>query len=104
MIEVENCFQGYDAGWNWATKTNKVKLPNQCYARLVREARQHFDGFGIDFSQYGEPVVVLSDEIVAQVEWTNISSGKKLTLLEVWFHEKTGEILQCGQNYGDIVS
>lgn len=104
MIEVQNCFQGYDSNWNWVAKSNTAKLSNRCHARLIREARAHFDGFGIDFSQYDEPVVTLMDEITAQVEWTHRESQRQIRLLEVWFDKKTGAINQCGQNYGDIVS
>lgn len=103
-VEVQNCYQGYDSSWNWTTKTNKATLSKRCYERLVREAREHFDGFGIDFTQYGRPTVVLSDEITAQVEWVHRLSGKSITLLEIWFNKKTGAINQCGQNYGGLVS
>jgi hypothetical protein len=104
VIEVQNTYQGYDRHWNWGTRTSTHKLSNRCHARLVREARKHFDGFGIDFSQYGEPVVILHDKIIAQVEWTHKTSQRQIRLLEVWFDERTGAILQCGQNYGDLVS
>ncbi|MBC2806573.1 hypothetical protein C3Y94_025825 [Rhizobium ruizarguesonis] len=104
MIEVQNCYQGYDSNWNLVSKTRTAKLSNRCHARLIREARQHFDGFGIDFTQYDEPAVLLMEELVAQIEWTHKESQRQLRLLEVWFDKKTGAILQCGQNYGDIVS
>lgn len=104
MSEVLNYFNGYDSSWNWVTKTETMKLSNRVHSRLVREAREHFGGFGIDFDQYGEPVVELFDGITASVKWDHRGSGKSITLLEIWFHEKTGEILQCGRNYGDLVS
>jgi hypothetical protein len=104
VVEVENCYRGYDKGWNWTTLRSVAKLSNRCYARLVREAVEHFEGFGLDFSQYDQPVVTLDDEITAQVEWTHKVSGKTLTLTSVWFNERTGEINQCGTSYGGLVS
>lgn len=104
MISVENIYRGYSASWDLVSKTNTVKLSNRCHARLVREAQEHFDGFGIDFSQYSTPVVILHEEIVAQVDWEHKTSGKKISLLRIYFDEKTGAISQCGENYGDIVS
>lgn len=79
-------------------------ISKRAYGRLMREARKHFDGLGIDFDQYDEGKAIFHDMIVAQVEWTHKISGRQLKLLEIWFDRKTGAINQCGQNYGDIVS
>lgn len=104
MIEVQSYYQGYDKGWNWGTKVRTVKLSNRCHTRLVREARQHFDDFGIDFTQYGPGEVLLDDDITAQVTWTHKKSGRTITLTQIWFNKKTGEINQCGSQYGNLVS
>jgi hypothetical protein len=101
-VQVTNCYQGYDAGWNMTTKTNVVKLSERCHARLIREAqRDYLEGYGFDWAEW-TPEVVLSEEITAQIEWKHKTTGREIHLTRITFDRRTGKIEQAGTNYGSL--
>lgn len=101
------------------------QLSPQVWARLVREARDYFDGYDIDWSRYEEPALevarhasvaatwprvgvnateddgVSTKDAVFDLIWTRYDNPEiKLILSNVWFSPKNGRILQAGSNYG----
>lgn len=79
------------------------KLSMRAVRRLLQAARQEMEGFGIDFSQYHPPTAVFQDMLVADVIWVHRESQCELKLTGIYFDERTGEILQCGTQYGALV-
>ncbi len=101
-MEVQNFYQGYSPGWAWVTKHETVRLSGRCYARLIREAqRDYLDGYAFDWSQW-RATVILNEDITAQIEWENVTTGAELTLTCIHFDRKSGAILQAGSNYGRL--
>jgi hypothetical protein len=105
-MKVENYTQDL-THWNsientCGTKRDDKQFSKKKLARLTREAKVFFDGFGINWELYGEPDVIFNDMTIATVEWTNKKSKEKLVLSSVWFDDASGEILQAGSNHGEL--
>jgi hypothetical protein len=105
------------------------RLTKRKQARLIRDARACLDGFGVDWSLYGEPHIEglpgnptrvtnvrglgetqyhatteTDDGIVLAIVWTRKDNPDvQIELGQVWWNDDTGEILQCGSNYGRLV-
>jgi hypothetical protein len=84
----------------WTQKN--TTLPKRAAARLVREACSYFDGFAIDWSQYGEGQVKMHHDVTAIVGWENKVSGDWVQLTDIYFDRKTGAILQAGTQGGTL--
>ena len=101
-IEVQNFVLRYDASWNFRPHADTAKLSNRVHARLVRDAqRQYLDGYGLDWSQF-DAEITLSEGITAQIDFTHRISERVITLTEIYFNERTGEILQAGTQHGNL--
>lgn len=97
----------------YGSPMQRPRMTDRKRARMIRDAkRDYLAEFGIDWSQYDEPVIdgldecPHSDGLVLAIFWhrngvENASTGIKLS--EVRWDEKTGEILQAGSNYGSLV-
>lgn len=71
--------------------------------RIVRDAKRFYlDGFGIDWTQYGEPEATFHDMMTCQLEWTHKTSGRQVVLTYIWWDDRTGAILQAGTQYGSL--
>ena len=83
-------------------------LSNRCHARLMREATERMAGYGIDWSLYKAPAVIVGeicpDFCIGTVEWRHKSGDFGVQLAGVWFDRKTGRIDQCGTEHGDLVA
>jgi hypothetical protein len=106
-MEVQNYTQNF-AHFNALQNRYEIKQTGGSIAkrkleRMVRDAKRHYlCGFGIDWSQYGEPEVVFFDMITAQMEWTNKTTEQKIVLTSIWWDDKNGAIVQAGTNHGDL--
>lgn len=87
---------------HYPLKRDDKTMSARAYARLVREAEAFFDGFGLDFSQYGNADVSLMEDVTVDITWTHKASGQEIELSYIHFDRKTGEILQAGTNYGRL--
>ena len=70
--------------------------------RIIKEAYEFFDGYGIDFTQYGKPELHLdlgeNSYAPGYIVWTHKTSGNELILSSIWVDRKTGEIKQAGSH------
>lgn len=110
-VEVENYTQDF-ANFNnmanngrgaYGVKRAPGRLMPEVLARILTDAKQQVDDRGgIDWSQYGEPTAIFDDMVTATVEWTHARTGNKLRLNRIHWDKTTGEIIQCGTEYGDF--
>lgn len=70
-------------------------MEDQILARVIKDAHAYFEGYGIDFSQYEDPVVELDELGHGEITITHITSGNELILTNVWIDLQTGEIFQA---------
>lgn len=103
-VEVENYNNMANGGRGaYGVKASPGRLMPQVLARILSDAKKAVDDRGgIDWSQYGEPKAIFDDMITCQVEWTNTRTGNKLRLNRIHWDDATGEIVQCGTEYGDF--
>ncbi|UTC28667.1 hypothetical protein MARCHEWKA_01540 [Brevundimonas phage vB_BpoS-Marchewka] len=108
-VEVENYVQDLTKFSNmtnggrgsYGTKRAPGRLMPDVLARILSDAKGEVDQRGgIDWSQYGEPKAIFDDMITCQVEWTHVRGGI-LRLNRIHWDDATGEIVQCGTEYGD---
>lgn len=101
-MKVENYV---DADFNSFANTTRLKrqdttISKKVHDRILRDARKALQGYGIDFSQYGEPKATFTYGVICQVKWVHLESGNELELCEIRWDRKTGEIIQMGINGG----
>lgn len=110
-IEVENYTQDFNRFNTMANggrgayglKRAPGRLMPHVLARILADAKKEVDDRGgVDWSQYGEPQAVFDDMMTCQVEWTHTRTGNKLRLNRIHWDNATGEIVQCGTEYGDF--
>lgn len=107
-MKVENYTQDTNH-WNAFQNSYGIKqidgsISKRKAERMVRDAKRHYlDGFGLDWNQFEEPEIIFLDMTVAQIEWTHKISGKKITLVRIYWDDKNGAIMQAGDNHGDLV-
>lgn len=111
MVEVENYTQD-ESNWNgfanngrgaYGIKRAPGRIAQAVLDRIIADARAEVDARGgIDWSQYGAPQVIFDDMLTCQVEWPHPRTGGLLRLNQIHFAKDTGEILQCGTEYGDL--
>lgn len=110
-VEVENYTTDFrtfnnmanDGRGAYGVKASPGRLMPHVLARILADAKKAVDDRGgIDWSQYGEPQAIFDDMITCQVEWTNTRTGNKLRLNRIHWDDATGEIVQCGTEYGDF--
>lgn len=110
-VEVENYTQDFATFNNMANngrgaygiKRAPGRLMPAVLARILADAKKAVDDRGgIDWSQYGEPKAIFDDMMTCQVEWTNTRTQNKLRLNRIHWDKATGEIIQCGTQYGDF--
>ena len=78
-------------------------IPAKVMETLLDSAADYMSGFGIDFEQFVGPEVIFDDDMVTcRIEWTHMETHNKVVLSNVWWHEGTGEIMQAGNNYGNL--
>ncbi len=84
-------------------KADPATIAKRKYDRIIREAkRDYLTGFGIIWSEYHDGVAIFDEMTTCQVEFVHRITGRKIILTDIWFHEKTGAILQAGSNYGSL--
>lgn len=111
QIDVENYTQD-ESNWNsfanngrgaYGIKSAPGRIARTVLDRIVSDAKGEIDARGgIDWSQYGEPKVIFDEMLTCQVEWPHARTGAFLRLNQIHFSDETGEILQCGTEYGDL--
>jgi len=57
----------------------------------------------LDVSGWKPLVDLAEDGITATISFKDPKSGSIIRITEVWFDDNTGELLQYGSNYGDLV-
>jgi len=68
-------------------------------ARTIKDAYEYFEGYGIDFTQYGDPILDFPDDYgPGEITWVHKTSGNEMLLTDVWIKRETGEILQAGSS------
>lgn len=102
-MQVQNYAERWPApDFNRVYVRDDATISKRAHARLVREARDMLEGYGLDFAQLDGPAFVFHEMTTATATWTHKTSGQEVALSEIWFNQKTGAIHQCGSNYGRL--
>jgi hypothetical protein len=102
-------FQHWNAIQNrYESKRKDITMSKRAYARLLRDAAKEMADYGIDWSLYNPPVLIVASNLddggIGHVEWTHKTKNFSVMLTEIWFTRATGRIDQCGSNYGNLCS
>lgn len=70
-------------------------------SKLVANATEVITEYGVDLSKAEVEVEHSEDGYTSGVIWTQ-PNGARIFLSAIWWNKDTGEILQCGTNYGQL--
>lgn len=93
-----NCLQNH-----YAIKKAPGTINRRAYERLLREAKAFLAGHAINWADYEAPTATFFDMTTAQVEWRRKGGTALITVTQIWFDKKTGQIHQAGTQSGDLV-
>lgn len=79
-----------------------AKMSKKALERMAREAQQALQGYGLDFTQLDGPVFCFYSMLTATATWTHKRTEQEVELSNIYFDRDTGEISQCGNNYGSL--
>lgn len=69
--------------------------------KLRLNAKAELEGYGIPWEEYSAGEIRHNDDdFLGAITYTHKKSGRQIVVGQIWYDNKTAEILQVGSNYG----